>query len=630
MEREKKKIRNDVCSPEIDGDEGDDDDPEWSKDNASPPPPPPLGRRRRDENDNNQTSRGGAGIIALGALAVAGLTVFLISRYRTCQPNEVLVVYGATGSVGPRIVHGGGTFVLPVIQGYRYLSLEPFAIEIPLKGALSSEKVRVNIPSNFTLGISTDADKMHRAATRLLDMDDEQVKEQSKEIIVGQLRSVIASMNIEEINGDRESFEQKIRDHCGSELHKLGLHLINVNITNIEDDSGVIEAMGRKATAEAVQKAVVDVAKHERAGAIGKENEERDKAIGVAEATRDREIGTKTAAREAAIRTAALEAERVAGENKAKESIAKSDAALQIAKASAFQEGSTKEKQAIAAVEEAESRAKALAAIAEAERVEQETRAHHEAPARAMKAKMIVDAEASASEVRIAADAEAEAAFAKYRAEARGEYERLARKAEGLGMIVQNCGGPEEAYKLLMLEQLQPLARESAKAISNIKFDRVVVWDSGSGGGSNGDSSSATANFVRNLTGAMPPAFDVLKNVGGVEGLEKFMPNDFADAVKKSSSNAGDATPAIGYDQWLKDGLRAIFDVLDDDRDGRITLDQFDELLKSPSLTSSMPNLVEELSNARDTIVEKKCEDDGGLLFTDIEAILGISSTVNK
>lgn len=393
-----------------------------------------------------------------------------------------------------------------------------------------------------------------------------------------------------------------------------------MNITNIEDDSGVIEAMGQKATADAVQKAIVDVAKHERSGAIGKENEDRDKAIGVAEATRDRMVGTKTAEREAAIRTAELDAERVAGENKAAEQMAKSNAELQMAKARAFEVGETKEKQAVAAVAEADARAKARAALAEAERIEQDTRAHHEAPARAMKAKMIVDAEAKAAETRIAAEADAEAAFAKYRAEARGEYEQLARKAEGLGMLVQNCGGPEHAFKLLMLEQLQPLAKESAKAISNIKFDRVVVWDSGSGGGNSGmgDSSSATANFVRNLTGAMPPALDVLKNVGGIEGIEGLMPEE----LKRATVVNTDA--ALDYENSLSDGVRALFDVVDHDRDGRITLDEFDELLESSAL-ESMKGLRAQLSDARD-VVAKICQSEGGLLFSDVSKILGMAS----
>lgn len=238
---------------------------------APPPPPPPLPRGRfegvRDPPPPPQSSGNfGTALKMTGFAILLGGAAFLVSRYRICAPNELLCVYGATTGSGPKIVTGGGTFVWPIVQGYRYLSLEPFAIEIGLHGALSAEKVRVNVPSAFTIAISTDESIDRNAITRLLDMDEDQVRHQSEEIILGQLRSVIASMSIDEINRDRIKFEDNIRDHCEKELKKIGLGLINVNIINIEDESGVIEAMGKKAAAEAVQKAIVDVALHEKEG----------------------------------------------------------------------------------------------------------------------------------------------------------------------------------------------------------------------------------------------------------------------------------------------------------------------------------------------------------------------------
>jgi len=379
---------------------------------APPPPPPPIGNNSKkysneysDPPPRNNRDNFGTVMKIFGIGTLLGLGAFLVSRYRICQPNELLVVYGATAGTGPKVVTGGGTFVFPIIQGYRYLSLEPFAIEIGLHGALSAEKVRVNVPSAFTIAVSNDGEVEMQAIKRLLDMDEEQVRHQSEEIILGQLRSVIASMSIDEINRDRIKFEENIRGHCEQELKKIGLGLINVNIINIEDESGVIEAMGQKAAAEAVQKAIVDVALHEKEGAIGKNTEDTERAINVANLTRDREIGMKNAQIASAVRTAELDAERVKGENEAAKIRAESDALLQTAKAEAYRSGETSEKQAQASVVEAENIALARAAQAEAKRIEEEKRAELEAPAKALKSKVTIDAEAHAVKMKIEADA---------------------------------------------------------------------------------------------------------------------------------------------------------------------------------------------------------------------------------
>jgi flotillin len=418
-------------------------------------------------------------------------------------------------------------------------------------------------------------------------------------------------MSIDEINRDRIKFESNIRDHCEHELKKIGLGLINVNIINIEDESGVIEAMGQKAAAEAVQKAVVDVALHEKEGAIGKETEDTEKAIQVASLTRDREIGMKNAQITAAIRTAELDAERVKGENEAAKLRAESDSLLQTARAKAYRSGETSEKEAEAGVVEAENIARAKAAQAEAKRIEEEKRAELEAPAKAQKAKVTIDAEARAAKLKIEADAEAHALMAKYKADARGEYERLARKAEGLGMIVQNCGGADKAFQLLMLEQLQPLAKESAKAISNLNFDKVVVWENGGSGSGNGGSS--TSNFVRNLTSAVPPAMDVLKHVGGFENIEQLMP---------STDSAAVTGPMKDYQNELMETFRGIFDAYDNDRDGRIDRDEFHQLLNSPAL-EEFKSLRDGMSDAKSDL-ESRIDRNGGLLFSDIEEVISM------
>jgi flotillin len=514
---------------------------------------------------------------AMGALVLLGLATLFVSRYKRCPANRVLVISGKVGGGNAaRCISGGGAFVWPVIQEYAYLSLEPIQIDIPLKDALSFENIRVAVPSVFTVAIGTEEEVRQNAAIRLLGLDAVQIKRQAQDIIFGQLRQVIASMKIEEINRDRDAFLHKIQQSLEPELKKIGLVLINVNITDLKDESGYIEAIGRKAAAEAVQKARGDVADQEKMGAVRVADAEREKAVLVADALKLQEIGMRQAEREKAVRLAELakeqtvgeqmaaleresaikeaqreqavriaqldkeqrigeetavfereaqvkeaeqkkrvaiadaDAKAIAGEAQSQAIIAHSRAELQVRQAEAYQLAETKKREAEAAVIEAQNRAMARAALADAEKVEAEKRALLEAPAKAEKARTIVDAEAAAERRRIEAEAEANAIYVKLEAQARGEYEILARKGEALRQVVAACGGAKEAYQLLMLEHLDTLAETSAKAIANVKFDKVVVWDSGQGNG-------ATANFLQNMSRTLPPMMQVVRDIAGVE-----------------------------------------------------------------------------------------------------------------
>lgn len=510
-------------------------------------------------------------MIVAATLIAFGFVVFLAKRYKRCPSNKVLVIYGKVrAGESAKCLHGGGSFVWPLIQDYDFLSLDPMQIEIPLKGALSAENIRVNVPSVFTVAVGTDDATMQNAAIRLLGLETNQIMRQAEDIIFGQLRQVIASMGIEEINRDRDKFLENIQTSLEPELNKIGLVLINVNITDITDESGYIEAIGRKAAATAIQQAGIDVAEQEKRGAIGVASAEREKSVQVADAEKLQEIGVRTAERDRLVRVAELEKEKqvgqrtaafeqeaqvkeaerqmriavaqahaqaVVGENKAKADVATAEATLRVVEADNYQRAETRKREADAAVRQAQYLAEAKAAEALAEKIEQEKRAELEAVAKAAKAKQIVDAEANAETVRIEAEGEARAIFAKLEAEAKGNYEILARKGEGFERIVKACGGAPAAFQMLMLEHLDHLAETAAKAISNIKFDKVIVWD---GGGADGKS-GGTAQFVRSLAGALPPALQIMRDVGGVQ-----MPDYFGSLVPDAAQPArpaGEGSP---------------------------------------------------------------------------------------
>jgi flotillin len=523
-------------------------------------------------------------MIVAGVLILFGFLIFLVKRYRRCPSNRILVIYGKVrAGESAKCLHGGGSFVWPLIQDYDYLYLDPMQIEVPLKAALSAENIRVNVPSVFTVAIGTDPATMQNAAIRLLGLNPQQIMKQAEDIIFGQLRQVLASMGIEEINKDREKFLENIQRSVEPELKKIGLVLINVNITDITDESGYIEAIGRKAASTAIQQAGIDVADQERRGAIGVASAQRERAVQVAEAEKEQEIGTKAAERARMVRIAELEKEKqvgqraaafeqesqvkeaerqmriavaeanakaVAGENKSKADVANANATLRFIEAEAFQKAETRAREADANVRQAQYLAEARAAEALATKIEQEQRAELEAKAKASKAKQIVDAEAQAEMTRIEAIGQASAIYAKLEAEARGQYEILRKKGEGLKQIVEGCGGPQAAFQLMMLEHLDHLSETAAKAIANIKFDKVIVWEGG--GSTNGQ--SATAGFLQSLTRSLPPMMQVMKDVGGVQMPDYFGKLVGDDADKPAAAASTTAAATAVKDAPSKDG----------------------------------------------------------------------------
>ncbi len=229
-------------------------------------------------------------------LVLVATTIFFAQRYKRCPPDKIMVVYGRTsGGRASRTIHGGATLVWPLIQDYSFLSLTPITINIDLRNALSMQNIRINVPSTFTVGISTEKAIMANAAERLLQLSPQQIEEMAKEIIFGQLRLTVASLTIEQINQDRDTFLEMTRTNVDTELQKIGIYLINVNLVDITDESDYIESIGKKAASTAVENARIDVANAERDGAVGAAKANRVREIEVANNLAEAEKGRKTA-----------------------------------------------------------------------------------------------------------------------------------------------------------------------------------------------------------------------------------------------------------------------------------------------------------------------------------------------
>jgi flotillin len=489
-------------------------------------------------------------LVALLVLVVSTI-VFLASRYKRCPSDKILVIYGKVGEgQSARCIHGGGALVWPLIQDYSYMSLTPMTISIPLQKALSLQNIRINVPSTFTVGVSTELEIMNAAAERLLNLTQREIEEMAKEIIFGQLRLTVASLTIEQINQDRERFLESIRKNVAPELNKIGLYLINVNITDITDESGYIDSIGKKAASEAINQAKVDVAEQEKKGSIGEAEATREKeirvaenvaesqkgkkraeadqrvivqqqetlaTIGEAEANREKEIrvaenvaqsekGKKKAQADQRIFVQGQEAQAVEGENRAKADIAAANAELAVKQAEALQRGEVARRVAEVEIQKAQY-------LAEQERLNAEEVVKQEID----KKKIEIAAEAEAERIRREARGTADAILMKYEAEAQGIRKVLESKAAGYLELIKGCNDDAKATAtLLMTEKIEEIVKLQVEAIRNLKIEKVTVWD---GGGRNGG--TATSDFLSGLIKSLPPLHEVAA-MAGVE-LPKYL-----------------------------------------------------------------------------------------------------------
>lgn len=441
--------------------------------------------------------------ICVAVVIVFALLMGILSRYRKCPSDKILVIYGKVGSDkngqarSAKCVHGGAAFIMPIIQSYQFMDLTPISINVDLKNALSKQNIRVDVPSRFTVGISTEPGIMQNAAERLLGLRMNEIQELAKDIIFGQLRLVVATMEIEEINNDRDKFLVAVSNNVEIELKKIGLRLINVNVTDINDESGYIEALGKEAVTKAINDAKKSVAEKDRDGEIGQANAQRDQRIQVA----------------------AANALAIKGENESK---------IEVAQSEALRREKEAESMRLATAAEAVQAAKAKEEAYIAQQQAEQTRAALETAtqqadvivkAKIAKEQAEIEAEAKAEVARRTAKGEADALFAKMEAQARGAQEILVKQADGMRELVNAAGGnADSAIKLILANNMEELMKIQVEAIKNIKIDKVTVWDGGSKG-ENGK--TATADFISGIMKAVPPMGEMF-NQAGME-LPKFL-----------------------------------------------------------------------------------------------------------
>ncbi|MBE6560719.1 MAG: flotillin family protein [Ruminococcaceae bacterium] len=435
-------------------------------------------------------------LVCVIALLLFTTVCVILSRYKRCPSDKILVIYGKVGSGADgtsrsaKCIHGGAAFIWPIVQAYEFLDLTPMSLSVDLRNALSRQNIRVDVPSRFTVGISTEVGVMQNAAERLLGMKLDEIKQIAEDIIFGQMRLIIATMDIEEINTDRDKFLDAVSSNVETELKKIGLRLINVNVTDITDESGYIMALGKEASAKAINDAKISVAEADRVGAIGSAEAEREMRINVSKSN----------------------SEAIKGENEAKVQVAESNATLREREAEA-------QKRATAA--ENIQAAKAMEESYEAQKAAEQARASFEqakmeadiiVKAQIEKQKLELQAEAEAEQIRRRAKGEADAILLKMQAEADGVRQMLTKQAEGFAEIVKSAGGDsDDAIRLMIADKMEELVKIQVQAIQDLKIDKITVWDNGS---TSADGKNATANFVSGLMKSIPPMNELFDMAG--------------------------------------------------------------------------------------------------------------------
>lgn len=393
--------------------------------------------------------------VLLAVLAVKNLIII-------APPNRAAVITGRTHEtedgqeIGYRLVIGGRTFRIPIVETVEWMSLETIPIEIKVTNALSSGHIPLVVDAIANVKIASHPpQRAHNAVERLLDKSEEEIHSLAKEALTGALRGVVAQMTPEEVNEDRLAFANQVDEEAAEDLAALGFELDVFKIQNVADDKGYLDAIGRERSAEAI----------------------RDAEIAEAEAeaeTRERQAQEN------------LRAEKAEAE--ADVEIAEAHNKVRVREAELDEEGETAERTAKVNAERAE---------VEAQRELEEARVERERES--YRANVVVPAEAE----REAAEEEAKAEAAPIRERGKAEAEAL----EEIYSKIQEGG--EEAVRVFLARMLPDLLGPALESMEGMDVDRLVVIDDGDGQG------MANAGTQR-LRGA----YGILERLGSSAGLD--------------------------------------------------------------------------------------------------------------
>jgi flotillin len=452
-------------------------------------------------------------IVALGAAVVFIFLAYGFSNfYIKSTPDEVTIL---TGRKGVRYIRAGGALRVPVIERMDRMSIAPFQLDVPVERAVSKEGVAVTVEATALIRFGSSDTSIRTAAERFMSANRELLHNTIREILIGHVRSIVAKMTVEEINGSREVLTHRVLEEAGSDFNKIGMELEVLTIKHITDDVGYLDALGRKRTAEVL----------------------RDAEIGEAEARRQIAEQTAAARQAGAIAQAAADA-AIAQANKDRDvRVAQYNAEVQKEQASAEQAGplarATAQRQVViaeVAIEEERERASIAVEQQRVARAERAQEANIIVPARAKRDALVAESDGSrlaainraqGEQQRLSLEGHGEAEARKARAEAReaelvaeanGTKAGLLAEAEGREKLAAAQNAFAEAGRVLelgpkLIEALPQIVAASAAPLGNI--DKLYMFDTGSGNGN-----SPMNSLIRNGVTSVAIGFQLLKDAG--------------------------------------------------------------------------------------------------------------------
>jgi flotillin len=203
-------------------------------------------------------------ILGIVGLGVVGALVFTVrSLIVICQPNEMVVITGRKRATadgrrsGYRLLHGGRTLRVPIIERVSRLDLTTLPIEVVVKNAYSRGGIPLIVHGIANVKISARDPICHNAVERMLDKPFDEIMQIAKDTLEGNLRGVLATLTPEEVNEDRLKFAHRLIEEADEDMMKLGLDLDTLKIQNVTDDVNYLDSIGRQQTAEILKKARV-------------------------------------------------------------------------------------------------------------------------------------------------------------------------------------------------------------------------------------------------------------------------------------------------------------------------------------------------------------------------------------
>jgi flotillin len=438
---------------------------------------------------------GGSIPIFLIIIVAVLIVSYIGSRYKVAGANEALIVSGQRdrgpdGQRNLKVVRGGGVIVLPLIHKVGKLKLTARQINVNLADAVSRQGIKVAVQGVATFKIGAEDESIRNAAERFLDAQEEQVDSIVKNVLEGSLRSIVGTLTVEELNLDRQKFQQAVQDAAKGDLATSGLQIDSFTIQAIRDESGYMELIGQQETA-----------RRERDARMAKAAADQEAAVREAEA----EQVKINAARDVSLRRAETETQTAAANARAAQAgpLAEAEATQEVTRKQtelAQLEAARTEQELVATtVRPAEAEAEAQirraegakgAAIAQAQGEAERVKLAGEAQARVVE----VTAEATAKQTTLEGNAEAGIVLSKGEAEAKA----LALRAEAYRQF------NEAAIIQTVLSQLPEIVRAAAEPLANI--DNLTVL-----------SNDGASEVVRNVTRTVTEAGTTVKGLTGID-----------------------------------------------------------------------------------------------------------------